>query len=270
MGNDCELTICLCNYARTSQTHIIIDELRQQTIPIQIFVWNNNPDEHFESKGADLVINCSRNMHVRHVPALWQMAMTPYVGRMDDDLHFADARVVEDALNVLRQQPQSSKLVGAYGVRIFTDSSYRDGQHISVPKGQGQLGVDGKPFSTPQDLYCDLVKGRFMLANSEAVEGLRANCPHYHVDLYISTVLAGKKRLWHTLAGCFFNHQESSPRLVDFPVDGRGYCDMPKHGEARDWVTDMWKSMTDPDPRVRRKVSDEELTQSELNKTDES
>lgn len=247
-----DLTMCLCNWARPEQTHVIIDELCRQSCRPAVWVWNNNPDIVFQDDRADLVINCSENMHVRHVPALWQMARTPFVGRMDDDLHFADDEVLGEALSVLATLRHSSQMLGAFGVRIYEGGDYENGHHILVPKGHGQHLPNGRPKAAQCDLPVDVLKGRILLAKQAASNYLRADCPHVHVDLHMSMQLAGRRRLWHVVSGVFYDRARQRARLLDFPVDKKGYCDLEGHHQQRNELCRRWVQSCPRDFRVKK------------------
>lgn len=254
-----ELTLGLCNYARPQQLHTVIDLLKQQSCPPDIFVWNNNPAYTFQDDRADWVINSNRNEHTRHVVSLWQQAGTRFVGRMDDDLYPGDTEIIADAVEVLRRQDHDRRIVGAFGVRLFSDSAYEDGQHVSAPRGHGQLDEDGKPLPEPVDMRVDLIKGRFMILRQEVSHLLSCGFDHVHSDLYVSTTLAGRHRHCHTVAGCFFDRcdpadaKNCKPRLVDFPEDQQGYCAQPSHMRKRDELAVNWAVAARESTRVRPK-----------------
>ena len=251
-----EVTMCLHNWARTEWTHTIIDELSKQSCKPRVFVWNNNPDVDFKDNRADLVIQSSVNMHVRTLPAMWQMAGTPYVARMDDDLHFrdGDTELVADALARIKLCQAASKMLGPYGVRLFSDSNYEGAHHVAIPKGHGQFTDDRKKVrAKDQDIAVDLLKGRFLMANQMATLGLRCHCPHYHVDLYVGMEMAQRRRFWHICPGLFYDRAKQEGRLVDFPVDGKGYCDMGNHAAMRNKLCDEWAASCPKDRRVKKK-----------------
>ena len=225
----------------------------------KIFVWNNNPAVQLENDLADLVINSSVNLHCWPTVLLWHMAETPYVARMDDDLYFADDRVLEDALEVLKAQKSVSQIVGAWGVKLYDDVFYSSSHHIATPKGHGQLKEGKKePLGRPHNIRVDIIKGRIMLLNRSAT-GLLSTRPvrlqpdDNHFDLYVSNTLAGRNRFWHTVAGCFWDHKTREGRLLDFPEDEKGYCAQASHASLRDRICDLWVKQCAPDPRSRRK-----------------
>ncbi len=259
-----ELTMCLCNYARPEQTHQIIGELKQQSCKPRIFVWNNNPDYDFKDDRADWIINSNRNGHTRHVIFFWQQASTPYVARMDDDLHFSDDEVLADVLPSVKQLKRHTQLVGAYGVRLYTGETYQDGHHINTPKGHGQCNKSQKPLGTRREVEVDLVKGRIILAHQDCAHGLTTGFAHYHTDLYLSMTLAGRRRFHHFVSGQFFDNcdftdvKKCKPRLIDFPVDNKGYCDLDGHYADRDELCQSWVINCLPNHKVRSRPSQDQ------------
>lgn len=252
--------MCLCSFARHEQTHQIIEELRAQTCKPKIFVWNNDLDYHFQDDRADWVINSNRNCHTRHVIFFWQQASTPYVARMDDDLHFADDRVLADVIPGLKTLKHRNQMIGAYGVRLYKDETYQNSHHIASPRGHGQMDMEKKPLRKLQNVEVDLLKGRILLARQECAHGLTTGFGHHHTDLHLSMVLAGRHRFFHVVTGHGFydnsdreSAEKSRSRLLDFPVDERGYCDQEGHYEKRDELCQAWASNCLPSRKVKPK-----------------
>lgn len=260
--------MCLCNYARPDQLSTVITSLRSQSVPVRIVVWDNSPDGTFKDDRADWVIRSSENRHTRHVIYLWQEAETPYVGRMDDDLYLADATLMEDALAELSKLRDVRQMIGAFGVRLYSDfQNYTDGHHIAVPKGHGQILDNGQVNPEANNLPVDLLKGRFILAKQAASVHLNANFRHYHSDLAISGMLADRRRLFHVVGGCFFGRQnlkdreECFGRLLDFPVDEKGYCNREEHDSQRNELSTAWAYQCMVHRKVKRKYAEGEQQQ---------
>lgn len=257
--------MCLCNFARREQLDDVITRLLRQTCKPRIIVWNNDTNHVFKDSRVDWVINSSENVHTRHIVYLWQEASTEFVGRMDDDLYPGDDFVLEDALKVTKELQHPEQILGAFGVRLYLNESYERGHHISVPKGHGQLNEDQtEVLEYWNHLSVDLVKGRFMLMRQLGTRNLRVGFRHYHSDLYVSTALAERRRLFHFVGGCFFgredvkNPEACRPRLVDYPMDDFGYCADPLHAEQRNALATKWVSQCFPDQRVKARPDTEE------------
>ena len=232
-----ELTMVMHNFARPQQMLEILHSLRQQTVKPVIVLWNNGPGRITENlaRAADWVIESSRNVHGSSLPALWQLAETPYVGRMDDDLNFNDDRVLEDMLSTLREERNSCRIVGAYGVQLKTGFTYKTSDHINMTTAHIVPGTNPA---------VDVVKGRLLVMEKETAKMLQADeiCRHVHADLYISFKTAGPFRRHHRLCGKLLAEQ---PRLFDYPTDGLGYNRDPEaHYAARDAICQEWLETT--------------------------
>lgn len=258
-----QLTIVLVNYAREEQMHELIGLLRKQTVNPYIWVWNNDVSTDFRDDRVDWIINSTRNIHGRCVSMLYQMAPTPFVMSMDDDLYPADDKIFEDALQVLRQQKHRNQIVGAYGVRLYQGETYENSHQISVPKGHGQKRSK-KPVKKPIDLEVDVVKGRVLMLRQDASHILTCGFLHHHTDLNTSIVLAGRHRFFHTLAGCFWNrcdmeeHDNCKPRLIDFPLDDKGYSSKEGHYRERDELCQAWARTCLPNRHIQPKPPPDE------------
>ena len=176
---------------------------------------------------------------------------------MDDDLYPADDHVLADALSIAKKFQHPEQMLGAYGVRLYRDKSYEHGHHINIPKGHGQIREDGKVSEDYNNLHVDLLKGRFLLLRQTGTLGLRVDFRHYHTDMYISTALAKRRRLFHVVGGCFFGREnrddsaECQGRLRDYDIDDLGYCARPAHITTRNVLSIEWASQCFPDSRVK-------------------
>lgn len=90
-------TALLLNWKRSDNLKIIIESLHSQSIPIEIFLWNNN----FEDKtqyDVNLQINSSENLMCYPRWFMGAYASSEYIFSLDDDLVFKDSKVVEDCV----------------------------------------------------------------------------------------------------------------------------------------------------------------------------
>lgn len=257
-----QVTMVLHNFAREEQLHQILDGLSTQHERPFIGVWNNNVDTVFKDDRADWIVNSNRNTHCRTVISMWQMAATPWVARMDDDLYMADDDVLGDALVRAKQMTQSTQILGAYGVRLWAGENYQSSHHMAMPRGHGQVDETGKPDCKIRDYSVDIVKGRFMLLRQSATHQLSPSFSHVHTDLHISNSLAGRNRFHHVLSGVFWartdleDPEKCEPRLVDFPEDAHGYCTWTDHMAARNVITQAWAAQCLPNRKVKSKPKD--------------
>ena len=259
MSDDREVTMVLHNYARRAQLdYVITGLLEQKTRPV-IFVWNNDVNSVFRDDRVDWIVNSSRNNHVRSVISMWQMAWTPWVARMDDDLYLGDDEVLTDALTVAKSMRHSTQILGAYGVKLWINETYQTSHHLSMPKGHGQIKDNGKPNPEIRNFEVDIVKGRFMLFRQSASHQMTPGFGHVHTDVHISTSLAGRRRFHHMVSGVFWERTHATdpdqckPRLVEFPLDDKGYCERAEHTAERDALTSAWVSQCVHDRRAKKR-----------------
>ena len=231
------LTVCLTSWRRHNQVHEIIEQLTRQSCEPRIFVWNNDKTYLFKDDRAHVVINSSENFGGRHIVASMQMAGTPYVAKMDDDLHLADDDVLADALKILATCSHSTTMIGPYGVKIHEGGTYATGNHVAIPKGHGQYS-NGVP--EPHNVRVDVLKGRLIIANLEAA--LLGSCAYTerHEDLPLCFAASGTTRKHHLAASCFFDHVKECSRVPDFPADTHGMCFEEGHLDSRNEACAKW------------------------------
>ena len=217
-----QLTIVIANYAREEQLHELIELLRKQTVKPYIWIWNNDTKKDFRDDRADWVVNSNRNVHVRIVSMFYQLASTPYVMSMDDDLYPADEEVFEDALQTLKRQKHRNQIVGAYGRVLMMR---QDATHV---------------------LTCGFSHHHTDINTSTALAGRHR---HFHT-------LAGC--FWNRCD--MADHDKCKPRLLDFPVDDHGYCAKDGHYEERNALCQTWARTCLPSrnsgPKPKPKPSD--------------
>lgn len=198
-------TALLLSFERQGNLKKIIKSLREQTAPIKIFLWNNCLDDHVDY-GVDLQINSSKNLMCWPRWFMANYATTDYVFSLDDDLLFADNRIIEDAIYYLDKS--CCDAIGYSGVKIIDGhKDYLDQQHILFPR---------------QDESVDILKGGFLFAKRKNIRipqnlfNVDAHNPRIEDDIVISSFLSHKivprifrKRL-RRQAG-FFNGLHSKP-----------------------------------------------------------
>lgn len=174
-------TALLLSFERQDNLKKIIKSLREQTVPIDIFLWNNCHDDQTDYE-VDLQINSSKNLMCWPRWFMANYATTDYVFSLDDDLLFADNKIIEDAIHYLDNNDFDA--IGYSGVRIIDDlKDYLDQQHILSPR---------------QDQSVDILKGGFLLAKRQSIRIPQnlldsvVDSPRIEDDIIISSFL-GKK-----------------------------------------------------------------------------
>lgn len=154
-----EVTIVLTNYLRPANMPTILASLASQTVPHQLFVWDNSPNQSFTCPRADWIIRSTRNAKCG---ARWWLAAhadTPWVVVMDDDLAPSDDKVLAETLDKLGEHRPSA--VGATGVVLDPAKSYFDCQHVG--HGARQIKTD-----TP----VEILKGRYFAVATRLLEAI--------------------------------------------------------------------------------------------------
>jgi glycosyltransferase involved in cell wall biosynthesis len=162
-------TIALLNWKRPENIPIILDALAAQTVPVQVYLWDNGVEfgAHFDQMDdpvnhpiVALKVVTSQNLGC--FPR-WQMlawADTEFVGAIDDDL-CPKPELIERAIAACRGKCPDG-LVGAFGMNTVEGKSYRNAQHIHRPK---------------KDRWVEIVKGRFMLFRRELLTRIPLAAP---------------------------------------------------------------------------------------------
>jgi len=198
-------TALLSSYERQDNLRKIIDNLRKQSVDVDIFLWNNNPEDKTEYP-VELQINSSKNLMCWGRWFMANYASADYVFSLDDDLLFTDNRMIEDSIDYLDKNDCDA--IGYSGVRIIDDSKdYFDQKHI---------------FLARQDQTVDIIKGGFLFAKKQNLripQDLFDACtenPRIEDDIIISSFLDKKvvpsfmRRRLRSQDG-FFNGLHSQP-----------------------------------------------------------
>jgi hypothetical protein len=210
-----ELTVVLTNYLRPANMAVILDALASQTLPHQVFVWDNSPEQSFAGQ-ADWVVRSSRNAMCS---ARWWLAAhaeTPWVLVMDDDLAPADQRVLADLLEKLAEHAPTP--VGAAGVILDPSIAYSE-----CPR----VGLECSRISI--DTQVDILKGRFFSAPTQRLESLGFLPLDAEDDIAASAHLQGGVVVpW------------LQDRLRELPTAGEARWRRPKHKQTREDARRQW------------------------------
>lgn len=204
-------TALLLNWRRSKNAHAILDSLRSQSVPIEVFLWDNTGGDEFGDK-VDLHISSSVNLVCapRWYMAKW--ASAPVVFTLDDDLAPKHSGVIEKALGSL----PPGGAVGYEGVRLVGGKHFRDCEHL---RAHGSADRD-----------VDVIKGRFIMMSKETASGCHCGekysiqSPKMEDDILASSQVAGPRILPASLH-CGFR---------DLPPGGHSLCADPAHSGMRD------------------------------------
>jgi hypothetical protein len=224
------VTAVLLNWRRPQNLAAILDCLAGQTVPVQVYLWNNGERLELEDHPAvKLVVRANRNVGCLPRWHLAGLAETEFVCSVDDDLLLADERVLEDAVRACRERCPDG-IVGAFGWQHVEDEpldSYRAHRHINGPPKRDGEWVDRT---------VDVVKGRFMLLRRELLERVPISPPDWPEeeplgfrcdDLYVSMHVAGGKWGRHLVPA------EIGRRWRELGQDARALAADPGHYERR-------------------------------------
>ena len=171
-------TALLLNWERPENLHRIIESLRAQSVPIEIFLWNNNPEDKTRYD-VDLQIDASKNLMCW--PRWWMAnyASSEYIFSLDDDLMFSDPDVVKDCVEFSKENDCA---IGGFGMRL-RNRHYQKGQRV-MPRPD-------------RDISVDILMGRFVLLKKNGLDKLAmrptidatSNCPRIEDDIVLSSCL---------------------------------------------------------------------------------
>lgn len=169
-------TALLLNWMRPENIVKTIASIRAQTAPIEIWLWNNNPEDK-TAYDVDIQINSPRNFFCWPRWLLGSMAETEFIFTLDDDLMFADEHVIADCDDYMRQY-DGVKLIGFTGVSFRGNSiSYANGEHMNAWQAC--------------DLKVNIVKGRFMFMRRSSMYRINLENEPTCEDIKVSEALGG-------------------------------------------------------------------------------
>ena len=166
------ITAILLNWKRPENIVKTIKSIRNQSVPIKICLWNNNPEDKTKYD-VDLQIDSPNNF--KCYPR-WMMASlieTDYIFTLDDDLILSDNNVIKDTLYFYESLENNMSIVGYTGVILNQDKDYWTSEHITEPKNI--------------DIKVDIVKGRFMFMNKSLINNITLENEETCEDIKISS-----------------------------------------------------------------------------------
>ena len=169
----------MTNWKRKENLKEIIENIRNQSVPVEIFLWNNNPED-LEDYSVDLQINSSKNLMCLPRWFMANYANSEYVFSLDDDLCFNDSKVVEDCIKYSLKPNQA---LGAFGVKLRDNLDYWSSRHICC--------------YPDKDRQVNIIKGRFLFIKKSLLKNVSMlpsedadiNKPRIEDDIFISHYL---------------------------------------------------------------------------------
>ncbi len=194
------MTVVFTHWRRTENLKRILEQIKTQTLKPRIFVWNNGGD--FSCPEADWQIDSSLNVITWPRWFMASMADTEYVCVADDDLMFKDARVLQDAIDFLKNKNERM-IVGPYGVNLGdARADYKNSRHVSASAGS--------------DIPVDMIKGRLSILRTAPLKSVnlvpdRKRQFLLSDDIIVCGLTARGKRRFHCVPSLFDGRVEELP-----------------------------------------------------------
>jgi hypothetical protein len=140
-------TALLLNWKRPENMRKVVKSIREQTVNVKIFLWNNNAEDKTDYK-VDVQINSSQNFFCWPRWLMGSLSETEFIFTLDDDLKLARKTFIKDCIDMCGQLPNDA-IIGVTGVVLDKRKDYWGSKHIMQSNGKHDVSVD-------------IVKGRFM------------------------------------------------------------------------------------------------------------
>jgi glycosyltransferase involved in cell wall biosynthesis len=230
-----EITILLLNYKRPHNLHRIIDSLKSQTVPVNIFLWDNSGSSTFHDHRIDLIFRTSENKGCspRWLTALY--AKTKYIMTHDDDFLIINPDTIEKIVQCLNEQKNKQTIVGYEGVFVDINKTYRE--HVQYENRymfkENKFGNVAPRYShLKSSARVHLVKGRLMATQTENIAkyiDFPVLLNEREDDITVSAMIgggAGIHLIPHFLRGCIQEIEDSASAKL-------GNKDNPDHDDSR-------------------------------------
>lgn len=150
------ITVCLTNWKRPENLEKIIAQVRSQSVPVNIFLWNNG--ESIINNDIDWYVESSHNAMCSPRWFMAANADTEFVCIYDDDLFLMDNNIFADIVKLADKSPRGS-IFGPTGVTLKPGTHYRDAEHHYSFRSIKQ-----------EDIRCDIIKGSMMLMRTSELQ----------------------------------------------------------------------------------------------------
>ena len=124
-----DITYIIMNWKRRDNTLEITRKLKEQGVPTNVFVWNNNPDMLYEDPNADLIINSNRNIRCGASLLLMPYVMEGCVVKLDDDLIPTSNQASQSILDQLERaetMAQCPAVIGLASEHWYSNGTQRE------------------------------------------------------------------------------------------------------------------------------------------------
>jgi hypothetical protein len=146
------ITALLLNWKRQENILKVIQSIKDQSVDIDIWLWNNNPEDK-TSYDVDVQVNSSSNFKCWPRWLIGSMVDDGYIFTLDDDIMFDRSDVIENCVKIYKELPKKLfPIIGYSGVILNESKDYWKSIHINKPNER-------------KDVKVDIIKGRFMFMN---------------------------------------------------------------------------------------------------------
>ncbi len=202
----------LLNWKRPDNLKIIIEDIRNQSADIDIYLWNNNKDDKTEYD-VDHRIDSSDNLKCYPRWFLLNYVDADYAFVIDDDLTFSDHHVINDCLTKI---PSDDTIIGLMGISLNSELMYYGSKH--------------KVVNQDQDSPVDIIKGRFMFFNVKYLKSL--DLPLFaKFDRIEDDIIVSSKAKYKILPSFLFG------RFKELPEGDVALWKQPEHKRYRVFTT---------------------------------
>lgn len=217
-----QVTVSMLNWQRPSNVERIVEALRRQSFPCEVFLWDNSGTaEHLKGK-VDYYHKSPENVRCWPKFHMLKQARTEFVCSMDDDLIPADPNAFAKCIEALRK---FNCVVGPFGMRGIEGKNYEHSLHFNMP---------------PKDESVDIVKGRFQMARQSVMADFNVDWIHndfqvgFEEDIIFAAYVAGWKRNANLVLGSLCGS------FKDMPVGDESLCRRNRHYGDRDRAFNMY------------------------------
>ncbi len=230
-----EITVLLLNYKRPHNLARIVDSLKRQTVPVNIFLWDNSGNSLLYDSRIDLIFRTSENQGCspRWLTALY--AKTKYIMTHDDDFLIAKKDTIEKIIKCLDEQKNHKTIVGYEGVFVDTNKTYME--HVDYKNRymfQGnKYGIVAPRYShLKSSVRVHLVKGRLMATRTENIAkyiDFPVLLNEREDDITVSAMIGGGEKIHlipSFLKGCIQEIKDPDSAKL-------GNKDNPQHDDSR-------------------------------------
>ena len=219
------VTVLLLNYQRKDNILKILQTLKSQTVPCEIFLWNNAP-EPFEDERVDWVINSGKNAVCWPRWFMGQYATNDFVMTLDDDLNFTTNDALETLINGAKKHYEKGRIVGLYGIQVNDPENYFPSKNEKRLGGIGLKKVNKSVGLPSKDTPVDVVKGRCMVVHKNDLAALPMVTDFcYNCDDIVAShfVAQGQKRhhlIIKGMEGKLENYEEMDGEMALSSLEG--------------------------------------------------